>query len=182
MLLLFKRIILGCVGTLQHSHSSIWIYEMNNPLQIKHFEVSEHPAAYRQAEELFKSGGHAPFMEVGYYSDMENEPLHLYLDDKLVGVATLLSMGDGAELHKLYVHPDFRGQDVGRNAARASIDYLFKKYDVEDVSVSILGDSAKFWWNIVQSYGERAVYTDSNCYVVKDGVTAKDIYPYLFDN
>lgn len=155
---------------------------MNNSLQIKCFEETERPAAYRQAEELFKSGGQSPFMEVGYYSDIKNEPLHLYLDDQLVGVVTLLFMGEGAELHKLYVHPDYRGQSIGRDAARASIDYMFKKYDVEDVSVSILGDSAEFWWNIVQSYGERAVYTDSNCYVVKDGVTAKDIYPYLFDN
>lgn len=155
---------------------------MNEFFQIKCFEETEHSLAYTQAEEFFKSGGQAPFMEVGYYSGIANEPLHLYFHNRLIGVATILFAGDGAELHKLYIHPDDRGQGIGRFAARASIEYIFHKYGVDDVYVSILGDSAEFWWKIVQMYGERAIYTGPNCFFVKAGGDVKDYYPWFFEN
>lgn len=154
---------------------------MNEFLQIKCFEETHRSLAYSQAEELFKSGGQAPFMEVGYYSEIANEPLHLYFHNRLIGVATILFAEDSAELHKLYIHPDARGQGIGRFAARASIDYIFDKYSVENVYVSILGNSAEFWWKVVQMYGERAIYTDPNCYFVKAGGDVKDYYPWLFN-
>lgn len=155
---------------------------MNESFQIKCFEMAQHSLAYSQAEELFESGGQAPFMEVGYYSDIANEPLHLYFNNHLVGVATLLFVGDGAELHKLYIHPNDRGQGIGQVADLASIDYMFDKYGVEEVYVSMLGNSAEFWRKIVQIYGERAIHAGPNCFFVKVGESAKDCYPYLFDS
>ncbi|MEO3723636.1 GNAT family N-acetyltransferase [Pseudomonas syringae] len=140
---------------------------MSDSLFIKYFEEAQYSLAYSQAEELFRSGGQAPFSEVGYYSSIANEPLHLYVNDNFIGAATLLFMGDGAELHKLYIHPDNRGQGLGLRAAQASIDYIFEKYGVEDVYVSILGDNAEFWWKVVQAYGGRATYNYPSCYFVK---------------
>ncbi|MBP5122943.1 GNAT family N-acetyltransferase [Pseudomonas protegens] len=154
---------------------------MNNLFQVKCFEENQHSAAYSQAEELLKSGGQSPFMEAGYYSGIANEPLHLCLNDCLIGFATLLLTGDGAELYKLYIHPNYRGQGIGRSAAQASINYIFDKYDVEDVYVSILGNSADFWWKVVQIYGERAVYVGNACYFVKAGQSVKYHYPWLFE-
>lgn len=153
---------------------------MTNNLELRSFDATHYDEAYAQAEALFKDGGKAPFMEGGYYSDIPNEPLHFYLDSELVATATLLFMGDGAELHKLYVHPNARGLGVGRAAAAASIDYLFATYDLEDVSVSILGNSAEFWFNIVETYGDRALYAYPLCYFVKPGDTARNQYPMAF--
>ncbi|MDY0917617.1 GNAT family N-acetyltransferase [Pseudomonas viridiflava] len=155
---------------------------MNNTLELRAFDETQYTLAYAQAEALFQDGGQSPFAESGYYSSLPNEPLHFYLENKLVATATLLFMNDGAEVHKLYVHPSARGRGIGRAAAIASIDYLFATNDLEDVGVSILGDSAKFWSNIVTTYGDRALYAYPNCYFVKPGDTAKNQYPFAFEN
>lgn len=153
---------------------------MTNNLELRSFDATHYAEAYAQAEALVEDGGKAPFMESGYYSGITNEPLHFYLDSQLVATATLLFMGDGAELHKLYVHPNARGFGVGRAAATASIDYLFATYDLEDVSVSILGNSAEFWFKIVTAYGDRALYAHPQCYFVKPGDTARNQHPLTF--
>jgi len=153
---------------------------MTNNLELRSFDATNYADAYAQAEALLKDGGRAPFMEIGYYSDIPNEPLHFYFDSHLMATATLLFMGDGAELHKLYVHPKARGLGIGRAAATASIDYLFATYDLEDVGVSILGNSAEFWFKIVETYGDRALYTYPQCNFVKPGDTASNQHPLTF--
>lgn len=147
---------------------------MNHNLELRSFDTTHYAEAYAQAEILLQDGGKAPFMESGYYSGIPNEPLHFYLDSHLVATTTILFTGDGAELHKLYVHPNARGHGIGGAAAIASINYLFATNDLEDVSVSILGDSAQFWFNIVATYGDRAHYAYPQCYFVKPGDTARN--------
>ena len=154
---------------------------MNHNLELRSFDTTHYAEAYVQAEALFQNGGNAPFMESGYYSTIPNEPLHFYLDDQLVATATLLFMGAGAEVHKLYVHPNARGLGIGRVAATASIDYLFATYDLEDVGVSILGESAEFWFKIVNAYEDRALYAYPQCYFVRPGDTARNQYPFAFE-
>jgi GNAT superfamily N-acetyltransferase len=155
---------------------------MNYTLELKNFDETQHSLAYAQAEALFQDGGMSPFAESGYYSDIKNEPLHFYIDNQLVATATLLFTGDGAELHKLYVHPSARGHGIGRAVAKASIDYLFNNYIIDDVYVSILGDSAEFWFNIVETYEVRALYAYPSCYFLKPGDTARNQNPYAFEN
>lgn len=153
---------------------------MTNTLELRSFDATQYAEAYAQAEALLRNGGQSPFLESGYYSTISNEPLHFYFANQLVATATLLFMGDGAEVHKLYVHPKARGLGIGRAAATASIDYLFATYDLEDVGVSILGDSAEFWFKIVATYGDRALYAYPQCYFVKPGDSAKNQHPLTF--
>ena len=44
-------------------------------------------------------------------------------DARIIGVATFRSVGDMADLNRVVVHPDVRGQGIGASLVRAGIDW-----------------------------------------------------------
>lgn len=148
---------------------------------MKVFLPSEHAGAYQASEELLKHGRSAPFIEAGYYSSYENEPLHFYLGGSLVATATLLLGEEMAELHKLYVHPKARARGIGFAAAQMALDHIFSTYGVQKVIVDMHGNSEGFWVRVVETYAERAVVIEPNCYFLAAGEVAQAHYPWAFD-
>ncbi len=155
---------------------------MNQRIRMKVFKGSEHADAYQASEALLKDGQSAPFMEAGYYSSIPNEPLHFYRGESLVAIATLLLGEETAELHKLYVHPKARSEGIGFVVARAALDHLFNAHGVQKVIVDMHGDSQGFWGQVVESYAERAVFVEPNCYFLAPGQFAETHFPWVFDS
>ncbi|WDG80448.1 GNAT family N-acetyltransferase [Pseudomonas chlororaphis] len=149
-------------------------------LKMKVFPRSEHADAYQTSEALLKDGKSAPFMEAGYYSSYDNEPLHFYLGESLVAIATLLLGEEMAELHKFYVHPKTRAGGIGLAAAQMALDHLFNAYGVQKVIVDMHGDSQGFWERVVETYAERAVVIEPNCYFLAPDQVAQAHYPWAF--
>lgn len=155
---------------------------MINKMKMKVFPSFEHSDAYEISEALLKDGKSAPFMEAGYYSLFSNEPLHFYLEESLVAIATLLLREEQAELHKLYVHPEARSAGIGLTAAKMALDHLFNYYGVQEVIVEMDGNSQGFWERVVESYAERAVVIEPHCCFLAPSQVAKTHYPWAFSS
>lgn len=153
---------------------------MTQRLEMKVFPRAKYADAYKMSEELLKNDKSAPFLEAGYYSSCESEPLHFYLGESLLAIATLLPGVEIAELHKFYVHPKARGREIGLVAARMAIDHLFSAHEAEKVIVHMHGNSEGFWERVVKIYAERAVLIEPNCYFFAPGQVARDHYPCAF--
>lgn len=151
-------------------------------LVLQSFSPRQYADAYIQSDELLRDGRNAPFPEIGYYSDIENEPLHFLLDGKLVAAATLMIHGPSlGEVYKLYVHPSARKEGIGKTAAMMAIDYLFDRRGLEEVGVEMIGDSNEFWFKVTEAYGDRALYTETRSYFLKKGASARNRYPWAFE-
>lgn len=86
-----------------------------------------------------------------------------------------------AELHKLYVHPKAQSVGNGFVAAHMALDHLFNSYGVKKVIVHKHGKSQNFWKRVAESYAERAVFFDPDCYFLAPGQLAEVHFPWAFD-
>jgi ribosomal protein S18 acetylase RimI-like enzyme len=91
-----------------------------------------------ELEDLFRKVWDAPFRPEDLHSDLRNIP-NVYQSDRgnfwimrisgtIIGTVAIKNLGENiAEVKRLAVHPDFRGQRLGSALFQHSLDYARKK-------------------------------------------------------
>lgn len=88
----------------------------------------------------------------------ESKLFSIYENHTLVGFTHVILMDNyddskDGELYKLFIFPNYRNKGYGKEAAKLTIDFIYKNCD--ELYIEVVDDVVNFWSDIFNDYSEQ---------------------------